>query len=87
VALANHLAIDVSIAEPDMTYCAAVAVGVHYAHLGLFAIYLVGERLLGPKGPRLAALGGVDSARRTLMGRSATRTVIVSPSVTPTTLP
>jgi hypothetical protein len=66
VALANHLAIDVPIADPDVTYCATVAIGVHDAHLGLFAIHLVGQRLLGPRAPRLAALGGVDFGKANL---------------------
>jgi hypothetical protein len=68
VALANHLAIDVPIADPDVTYRAAAAVGVHDAHLSLLAIHLVGERLPGPRGPRLSALGGIDLSEANLDG-------------------
>jgi hypothetical protein len=60
VALADHFSIDVSIADPDMTHRPAIAINGHNAHLDLFAENLVGERLLRPRGSRLAALGCVD---------------------------
>jgi hypothetical protein len=41
VAFANHLFVDLSTADPKMTYGATVAINGHDAHLDLFAENLV----------------------------------------------
>ncbi len=37
VTFANHFSIDVPVTDPDVTYCATVAVGVDHAHLDIFS--------------------------------------------------